>query len=103
MAVKTLGNIGTGLMTATAGYNIYTGNSTVLDYGDFSVGTIGLIGAGASYAGYAIPGIGEGVALYSWTRLWLDLGAKYGPSTWFAPKQPEPVILEYMRRNGLLK
>ncbi|MFZ5430467.1 MAG: RHS repeat-associated core domain-containing protein, partial [Bacteroidota bacterium] len=83
LAIKTAGNVGTGLMTATAGYNIYTGNSTVLDYGDFSVGTIGLIGVGASYAGYAIPGIGQGVAAYSWSRLWFDLGANYGPSKWY--------------------
>lgn len=81
--VKTLGNVRTGLMTTTADYNVYIGNATALDYGDFTVGTFGLMGTGSSYAGCTIPVIGEGVALYSWGRLWFDLGANYGPSKWY--------------------
>ncbi|GHV60469.1 hypothetical protein FACS1894182_15220 [Bacteroidia bacterium] len=29
------------------------------------------------------PIVGQGVAAYSWFRLWFELGAQYGPSTWY--------------------
>ena len=84
-AVKVLGTTGTALMTATAGYNIATGNGTVLDYSDAAVGATGLTTGAVTWAtGYAIPVVGEAVALYSWARLWFDLGAKYGPSKWYS-------------------
>lgn len=71
-------------MTANAGYNMYNGKATALDYGDFTVGTIGLLNAAAlQWTTYGIPIIGEGVALYSWGRLWFDLGGKYGFSKWY--------------------
>ena len=79
-ALKYLGNTGTGLMTATSGYYLYKGDTNVLNWADFSVGSIGLLNAGAlQWTTYGTPVVGEGVALYSWGRLWLDLGANYGP------------------------
>jgi hypothetical protein len=47
------------------------------------VGTIGLTNAAAGIKAYSIPVVGEGVALYSWCVLWYELGADYGPGTWF--------------------
>lgn len=35
------------------------------------------------YIGYSIPYVRQGVALYSWSGLWYDIGEKYGPSTWY--------------------
>ena len=81
--VKFVGTVGTGLMTGMGAYNIATGNGTILDVSDVTVGTAGLIGTGLSYCGYAVPGIGQGVALYSWGRFWFDMGQEYGPSTWY--------------------
>lgn len=43
------------LMTSQSGTKIYNGNATGLDYSDFTVGIIGLIGAGSQFAGDAIP------------------------------------------------
>ena len=81
--VEWAGVAGTVLMTASALDNISMGKGTIVDISDASVGTIGLIGTASSYYGYAIPGVGQGVALYAWARMWWDLGAEYGPSKWF--------------------
>jgi len=82
--VKVLGTTGSALMTATAGYNIATGEGTILDYSDATVGATGLTAGAITWTtGYAIPGVGQGVAYYSWLRLWFDLGENYGPSTWY--------------------
>ncbi|MFZ5940102.1 MAG: hypothetical protein ACOYXB_05970 [Bacteroidota bacterium] len=81
--IKVLGTAGTVLMTAQAGTKIYNGNATGWDYGDFTVGTAGSLAGIAEIGGYAVPGVGEAVAAYSWFRLWFDLGAKYGPSKWY--------------------
>jgi len=84
--IKGLGNVGTGLMAGIAAYNIAsdTKNINGLDVADLSVGSLGIINSLSSrFVGYAIPGVGQGVALYSWGRLWFDLGQNYGPSTWY--------------------
>jgi hypothetical protein len=79
-ALKYVGNAGTGLMTATSGYYLYNGDINVLNCADFLVGSAGLLNAGAlQWTTYGTPVVGEGVALYSWGRLWYDLGANYGP------------------------
>jgi len=84
--VKVLGTTGSALMTAQAGTKIYNGNATAWDYGDFTVGSVGTVAGAAELIGgasYAVPGVGEAVAAYSWFRLWFDLGAQYGPSKWY--------------------
>ncbi len=81
--VKIAGTAGSALMSAQAGTKIYNGNANIFDYSDFSVGTAGVASGFAELGGYSIPYVGEFVALYSWGRLWFDLGAKYGPSKWY--------------------
>lgn len=51
---------------------------------------------------YAVPGLGQAVAMYSWIRLCYDAGAKYGPSTWGKPKSYKSVLTEsYLRKRGV--
>jgi hypothetical protein len=86
MTLKILGTIGTALMAAQAGTKIYNGSATALDYGDFTVGSVGTVAGAAELIGgvsYAVPGLAEAVAAYAWFRLWYDLGAQYGPSKWY--------------------
>jgi hypothetical protein len=89
--VKWAGIAGTAFMTGVATYNIVDDVSKKIrvsgwDIADGSVGAIGLTGAGLTSVGLISNpvgwGIGAGVATYSWSRLWYDLGTKYGPSKW---------------------
>ncbi len=90
--VKWTGIVGTAFMTGVATYNIVddvSHNRSVSgwDIADGAVGAVGLTGAGLSSAGIISNpvgwGIGAGVAIYGWGRLWFDLGAKYGLSKWY--------------------
>lgn len=88
-----LSSLGKGLSTGAAVfstgisyYEIGTGNARPITYVDAGVGTVGLGASASSYFwGVQIPVVGEVVALYGWTRLWMDLGAIYGPSKWYGP------------------
>lgn len=82
--VKILGAAGSALMTGVAVHHIRSGKGKAIDYGDATVGAVGTVAGAAELLGLGtIPVVGEGVALYSWGRLWWDLGAEYGPSTWY--------------------
>lgn len=84
--IKVLGTAGSVLMTGIAVNNIRSGNGTALDYRDTTVCAFGTAAGAAELFGgasYAVPGVGEAVAAYSWFRLWFDLGYQYGPSTWY--------------------
>lgn len=95
------------LSTGMAYNKILRGNQTAITYADATVGTLGLSASAASYfTGVQIPVVGKFVAVYGAARLGWDigwnLGIRYGPSTWFKPRQPKSRALEYMREHGML-
>jgi len=90
--VKWVGTAGSVFVVVVAAYNIADDvrndrSVSGWDIADGSVGAAGLASAGLTSAGIisnpAGWAIGVCAALYGWTRLWFDLGTKYGPSTWY--------------------
>jgi len=88
-AVKIAGDAGSLLTTLNAVNNINKGDgNAILNWSDASVGSAGLLNSSAGWIGSklglsSIPIVGEGVAIYSWARLWGDIGYNYGPSHWY--------------------
>ena len=98
--VKFLGIFGSAFMTAQAASKINNGyNVTAWDYSDLTVGsTATLVGSAELIGGasYTIPGFGQAVAAYAWFRLWYEIGAEHGMSTWGNRKYKpyESIIIE---------
>jgi hypothetical protein len=97
--LKILGVAGSGLMMAQSGSKMISGKAAPIDALDFTFGSAGFASGISEIAGKEIPYVGQAVALYSWSRFWLDLGYNHGPSTWFRSSQNSEVI-EYMRKHG---
>ncbi|GHV60466.1 hypothetical protein FACS1894182_15210 [Bacteroidia bacterium] len=81
--LKITGAAGSGWMAYQGIQNYKDGDAAFWDYSDIGIGLVGLGSGAFSVAGYSIPVVGQGVAAYSWFRLWFELGAQYGPSTWY--------------------
>jgi len=82
--LKGIGVASSTVMAYQGFHDITTGDAVGWDYTDAAVGSVGAISGALSLARLlTIPGVGEFVAGYSWFRLWFELGAQYGPSTWY--------------------
>ena len=82
--LKGIGIASSAIMIYQGISNISTGNAAGWDYVDAGVGIVGTVSGALSFAGIlTIPGVGQAAALYGWFRLFFELGAEYGPSTWY--------------------
>jgi RHS repeat-associated protein len=81
--LKGIGVASSIIMTYQGVSNISTGNAAGWDYVDVGAGVVGVGTGAASFWGIIIPGVGQSVAVYGWFRLFFELGAEYGPSTWY--------------------
>ncbi|MFV0377646.1 MAG: hypothetical protein ACK5JD_10145 [Mangrovibacterium sp.] len=97
--LKIFGVAGSALMMAQSGTKIIKGKAAPIDVLDFSVGSAGFTSGIVELGRYNIPYVGQGIALYGWTRLWLDIGYNYGISARLRQNNKSEII-EYMRKNG---
>lgn len=83
--LRFVGNFGGAFCTGLAYYDIYSGNdNSPIRLLDAGVGTTDLFFIARSRFGYsAVPIIGKDAAVYYFWRLAWELGAEYGPSTWY--------------------